>query len=136
MVTMPQRAQFGSSGGAAKWLIVILLSVIATCLVIEVGSGPSSAFAADEADATAGAAGRMLAVAGKVTPDTYGIYLVDLKNGTIAVYQYYKARTPQLRLLAVRNFTFDVQLDEYNTEPPPREIKKLVQQHKRLGATE
>jgi hypothetical protein len=35
--------------------------------------------------------------------------------------------------MAARNYKFDVQLDEYNTEPLPREIQKLVQQHKRLG---
>jgi hypothetical protein len=28
-----------------------------------------------------------------------------------------------------------VQLDEYNTEPSPLEIKKLVQQQQRLGDT-
>ena len=118
--------------GAGRWAIVILLSVIATCLLLEAGLGGSGA----AADATSGAAGHMIAVAGQITADTYGLYLVDLKNGTISVYQYAKARTPQLRLLAARNITFDVQLDEYNTEPSPREIKKLVQQQQRLSETQ
>jgi len=116
-----------SRDGAAKWLIVILLSAIATCLLLEVGRGTSEALA----DPSTGQAGHVVAVAAKVTAETYGLYLIDLKHGTISVYQYLTSQR-KLRLMAVRNFTFDVQLDEYNTEPPPREIRKLVQQHKRL----
>jgi hypothetical protein len=37
--------------------------------------------------------------------------------------------------MASRTYLFDVRLDEYNTEPPPSEIKKLVEQQKRLGET-
>jgi len=120
-----------SSAGAAKWLIVILLSVIATCLILEVGVGTSAAVA----QVSTGRAQHVIAVAGKVTDQSHGVYLVDLKNGTLSVYQYLSSQR-KLRLLAVRTFEFDVQLDEYNTEPSPREIQKLVQQHKRLGGTD
>jgi hypothetical protein len=121
----------GLHAGAAKWLIVLLLAVIATCLLIEAGAGSRPVYA----DATSASAGNMIAVAGKVTADTYGLYLVDLKNGTIMVYEYLSGKR-QLRLMAARTYQFDVQLDEYNTEPSPREIKKLVQQNKRLGEKE
>ncbi|MGB2821442.1 MAG: hypothetical protein WBF17_10700 [Phycisphaerae bacterium] len=122
-----RRSHPGSRAGAAKWLIVVLLSVIATCLLIELGSGVSDA----RAEVSSGQAGDVVVVAGKVTADSYGLYLVDLRNGTISVYQYL-ASIRKLRLMAARNFTFDVQLDDYNTEPSPRDIQKLVQQHKRL----
>ena len=123
------RRQTGSPPGAAKWLIVILLTVIATCLLIELGRGLPDA----RAEVSTGAAGRLIAVAGKVTGETYGLYLLDLDNGTISVYQYVSSNR-KLRLMAVRNYRFDVQLDDYNTEPSPREIRKLVQQHQRLDA--
>ncbi len=127
---MATRLQSGPHPGAAKWLIVILLSAIATCLVIELGFGVGEA----RAQASSGRGEGYVVVAGKVTAETYGLYLVDVKHGTITVYQYVSSKR-KLRLMAARNFTFDVQLDDYNTEPSPREIQKLVQQHKRLGGT-
>ncbi len=117
--------------GAGKWLIVILLSVIATCLLIEVGNGADAALA-EPSVAASGAAGGVIAVSAQVTADSYGVYLLDPQRGTMAVYQY-QPKTRTLRLMAVRNYGFDVQLDEYNTEPSPREIKQLVQQQQRLG---
>ena len=119
------------SAPAAKWLIVALLAVIATCLVIEVGLITSSARAQ-----TAGTGGvpSTFAVAGKVTPETYGLYLIDLKHATICVYQYLPA-SRRLRLMAARTFAFDRQLDDYNNAPPtPREVKKLVEQQRSLRA--
>lgn len=116
----------------AKWLIVMLLGLIAACLLIEVGF---TASAARGQPGSGAATGGVFVVAGQVTPETYGIYLVDLENATICVYQYLPgtARRGVLRLRAARTFIYDRQLDAYNTEPPPREIKKIVEQHKRLG---
>jgi hypothetical protein len=73
----------------------------------------------------------VLAVAGQITADTYGLYLVDLDSRKICAYQW-RPSTRKLRLLAVRNYTFDLKLDEYNTEKLPREIKKLVAESKPL----
>lgn len=120
----------GTPHSAGKWVIVILLSVIATCLLIEVGSSAPDARGA-QAGAGSGGKGGLFAVAGQITRDTYGMYLVDAQRGTICVYQYVPT-TRKLHLRAARNITFDLQLDAYNTELPPQEIKKLVEQHKRL----
>ena len=120
----------GASHSAGKWLIVILLSVIATCLLIEVGSSTLGAQGA-QAGAGSGAKGGLFAVAGQITRETYGMYLVDAEKGTICVYQYVPT-TRKLHLRAARNITFDLLLDAYNTELPPQEIKKLVEQHRRL----
>lgn len=121
---------------AARWLVVIFLAVIATCLLVELGFTSSAARGQIAGGVQQSAAGRdggkrLFAVAGQVTKDTYGLYLVDLENDTICMYQYLPG-TRRLRLMAARTFIYDCQLDEYNTEPLPREIKSLVEQHRRL----
>jgi hypothetical protein len=130
-----QRPPYGSpaeSPGSARWLIVILLTVIATCLLIEVGLTTSSA-RAEPADT--GGTPTTFAVAGKVTPETYGLYLVNLKQGTICVYQYLPA-SHKLRLMAARTFVFDRELEDFNNEKPtPREVKKLIEEQRSLQDT-
>lgn len=113
---------------AAKWLITILLAVIAALLLVEVGSTYS---AADSP--TAAASGSVFALAGQLSRDTYGVYLVDVENSTICVYEFARtAKGGKLRLMASRTTAFDRRLDAYNTEPPPKEIRSLVEKHQRL----
>jgi hypothetical protein len=119
----PIGARHGGPGAsAAKWLIVVLLAVIAACLLMEVRAGVGSAQAQNVG--LAKGAG-VMAVAGQVTRDTYGIFLIDLENRRIGVYQWLSDNR-SLRLMASRNYTFDLKLDEYNTEPSPRAIKDIV----------
>jgi len=107
---------------------VILLAVIATCLLLEAGLATSAA----RAQVGAGGQRSIFVVAGEVAPNMHGLYLVDLENGTICVYQYVP-QTQRLRLVAARTFVYDVKLDDYNNEEPaPRDVKKLVEQQKRL----
>jgi hypothetical protein len=110
-------------------LVVILLSVIATCLLIEVGRGVPAA--RGEPSTASSGGGDVIVVSAQLAADAYGVYLLDTKRGTMAVYQYQPTKRT-LRLMAVRGYGFDMQLDEYNTEPSPLEIKKLVQQQQRL----
>ena len=74
--------------------------------------------------------------AGLISHKTYGLYLVDHKNKTIAVYKYNdRAKPDRLELRAVRSFKYDVQLDAYNTsKPSPAEVHDLVAKQKRFGA--
>ena len=114
---------------AAQWAIVVLLSVIATCLIMEIGFGASAA----TAQVTSVGGGDVLVVGGQITKDSYGLYLVDTKKQALAIYQWLPA-SRKLRLMAARTFKFDVQLDEYNADKPtPSEVKLLVEQSKRLG---
>lgn len=79
--------------------------------------------------------GRLFAVPAQVGPDNYGVYIVDSRNDTICVYEYTPGRgsnPAKLRLTAARRFSFDMQLEEYNTEPSVREIRDLVEQHRRM----
>ena len=112
-----------------QWVIVAVLSVIAACLMLELGFGASSA----TAQVTSVGGNDMLVVGGQITKDSYGLYLVDMKRQSLCVYQWLPG-TRKLRLMAARTFKYDVQLDEYNADKPtPRDVKRLVEQHKRLG---
>ena len=120
-------------GGRLRWLLVAALGVLIAGLLVEFGRASAQEdIPPAPAARPAGPDGPgVMAVAGQVTRDGYGLYLLDLRNQTIAVYQYVpNART--LRLLAARNFAFDVQLDEFNTEPSPRDIRDLVESARRL----
>ena len=113
------------------WAIVLLLGVIAACLLFQAFAGSDVAIAQSP---TRGENG-MVAVAGQISSDVFGLYLVDTQSKTVCVYQYVGGNTRKLKLLAARTYTYDSQLDEYNTEPSPREIKTLVEQHRRLENT-
>ena len=112
---------------AAVWVVVVLLAVIATALVMAIGLDPPTV----HAQVSAADRNGVFVVAGKVTPETYGMYLVDTGKRRIVVYQWLP-NSRKIRLMAVRNYTYDLRLDEYNTEPLPREIKKLVAESKPL----
>lgn len=121
---------------AAQWLIVVLLAFIAGALGGRLLFGQDPAVAqADSAGAATGPAGGadgVFAVAGQITRDTYGLYLVDVRRGTICVYQYFSGRQNLLRLVAARTFIYDRQLDSYNTQPLPKDVAKLVAEARRL----
>jgi hypothetical protein len=111
---------------------VALLGVIAACLVAQVITGSQPAGAQVALPEPAGAQGSVVAAPWQIGPDMYGLYLIDTQHRTICVYQYISGNTRELRLLAARTYSYDTQLDEYNTKPSPREIRSLVEQHKRL----
>ncbi|MCE5279591.1 MAG: hypothetical protein ABFD92_08555 [Planctomycetaceae bacterium] len=119
---------------ASRWLIVFFLGAIAACLLAAVGAGAIPALAQDGGGVTSGAGGNLFAVAGPLTRTTYGMYLVDSRNGTLCVYEYEPANK-KLYLRAARNVAFDLQLDAYNTEISPHQVKTLVEQNRRLKTT-
>jgi len=116
----------------ARWLLVGFLACAACLLAVEVVRSTPRATGQVTA---AGEAGRMLAVAGQVTGDSYGLYLLDRENGIITLYQWLP-NVRKLRLLAARNIAYDLQLDEYNTEPSPGEIQKLVRESRSLNSSD
>lgn len=123
----------GPSPRRARWLIVASLLAAAFGLAAQIAA-PVAVAQAPAAQQAAG--GGVFAVSAQITSGTYGIYLVDPANGTMALYEWLPSpRQPKLRLLAARNYRFDLQLDEYNTEPSPREIQDLVSQARRLSGT-
>ena len=119
-----------AAGPARRWLVVVLLAMVAGALTGQLLLAPPAA------EAQAGAARRaVVVVPGRITPETYGLYLVDVQNGTICVYQYFKqerSTAQSLRLMAARTFVYDVQLDSYNTAPLPKEVANMVAGARRL----
>jgi len=115
-------------------MTVIALSALAGALVSQVVLTGSRAGAQT---ASSGKEASVFALAGQLTRDNYGIFLVDSASGTMAVYEWVpdRAQGRKLHLVAARNFTFDLQLDDYNnSEPLPRDVRALVQQQHRLGS--
>lgn len=124
--------QHRNSRGPLGLAIVVFLGVIAACLVAQVITGSTPVGAQGALPEGVPAPGGVVVVPGQIGPDAYGLYLVDTGRRTISVYQYTSGNVRKLKLLAARTYTYDSQLDEYNTEPSPRDIKSLVEQHKRL----
>ncbi len=98
----------------ARWSLVALLAIIAAFLLVTLGLGAASA----QVSTFGGANPDVFVVAGQISRETYGLYLVDYKNSTICVYQYFP-RDRKLRLMAARTYAFDVQLNR----PGPNERK-------------
>lgn len=119
-------ARFWQNPPGRRWAATVLLSVLAGVLGSQLHSSPPAAWAQ-----TGAAGGDVFICAGQVSSDSYGLYLVDLKQRTIGVYQWLP-NSRKLRFLAARNYTYDLKLDDYNTEAPPRAIKKLSEQAKPL----
>ena len=115
----------------AQCLVSAALALVAGMLVGELFQArPADA---QSAPAAGGDASGVVVVAGQVARDIYGLYLVDLRHGTICVYQYSGAeRERRLRLVAARAYLYDCQLDSYNTEPAPEEVRNLVRGARRL----
>jgi len=119
----------GYAVSAARWCVVVLLSVIAACLVIELGFGSGVAGAQP---VSAGETSGLVAIAGQVGTDAYGIFLIDTRSRTMCLYRYL-ATVNKLQFLAARNVSYDLQLDDYNNAAKtPREIKEIVEKQKRL----
>ncbi len=128
----------GSRRGAsaAKWSVAAALALSAGALLWAAGAGEAQ----DIRAGAAGGGGNVLVVAGQVTSDSYGLYLVDTRANTLCVYQWRpsaaKPGIMELRLMAARNFAFDLQLEDFNNEKQtsPAEIRKMVAEQRRLGS--
>ena len=113
----------------------MLLAFVAGALAgqLFLASAPAEAQTPRPRTGPAGQAGDVFAVAGQVTRDGYGLYLVDVRNRTVCLYQYfYGGKSQTLRLMAARMFAYDQQLDEFNTSPSPKEVKQIVAEARRL----
>lgn len=85
----------------------------------------------------AGGAGLFLMPA-QFSSNTWGCYLMDVDTQTLVAYQFLPGEK-QLRLIAARSFRFDRRLGNFNTSPPPLEVKDLVdkeQQNQRVNPGE
>ena len=122
----------------ALWANAALLAGILYVLVgrNNTPSMLSTAFAADDAgriplapQPIAGGGGLFLMPA-QFAVNQWGCYIMDVDRKTICAYQFFP-NDHQLRLMAARNFTYDLMLKNLNTgtnpgEMMPEEVHKLV----------
>lgn len=117
-----------------QWIVVVLLSAIAAGLWLRPTGDPLPvAFAQNPA--LAGARG-VFAFAGQLAPDRFGLFMLDVDQGTIWIYELDNvAGSRKLRLVAARTWTYDRYLQDFNSASPDfREVQQLVaQQRARAG---
>lgn len=111
--------------GLVGILAVVAMGLLASLVMqADAQTTPKPAFAAPDG---------VFVSAGRISGETYGLYLVDTTNKTICVYQVDpRAKADKFRLMAARTYAYDVRLDELNTTPSPQEMQRLVEQHRRL----
>lgn len=76
----------------------------------------------------AGGAGVFIMPA-QLSSTQWGVYLLDVDNGTICVYQYNVAGT-QLQFVAARDYRNDRRLWNFNTRPSPDDVRQLVEKQR------
>jgi hypothetical protein len=116
-----------------RYALVIGLALVAGALLATLGRDLLDQPASAQVTTSASQGRGVTVMAGQISDETYGLYLVDEGNKTICVYQLV-SKDRRLKLVAARYYGFDVQLDDYgNEDPRPREVKDLVERHRRLG---
>jgi hypothetical protein len=105
---------------------LLLAGILVVLLNRPSGSVNPTAFGqtADQ-NPTAGGNG-VFVMPGEVGPNSWGCYLLDVNHKTLCVYEY-QPKDKQLVLTAARDFEYDVQLKNLNTDKPWYEIQKLIQ---------
>ncbi len=82
---------------------------------------------ADAQSPIAGGSSGLFVMPGQLSPNTWGCYLMDTDHQTLSVYQYSPSE-PVLRLVAARSFKYDRLLGNFNTAPPPHDMRDLSEQ--------
>lgn len=94
------------------------------------GSGPTLAFAQN--NTTAGARG-VYAFSGPIEANRYGLFMLDIEQGTVWCYEFDRddTGTRKLRLSAARSWIYDRYLKNFNCAGmTPTQIQELVNQER------
>ena len=120
----------------ALWANALALGLIAVALFARSSTPDFLSAAVAQNQLPIGGAAGVFIVPGQFSTNTYGCYIMDVDAQTLCAYQYYPAEK-QLRLVAARGFRHDRRLSNYNTMPPPDDIKSLVEkQQQEIRAVE
>ena len=84
----------------------------------------STAMADSQAPLGSSGGNGLFVMPGQLSPNTWGCYLMDTDHQTLCVYQYSPGEQI-LRLVAARSFRYDRTMGNYNTAPPPLDIRDL-----------
>lgn len=68
--------------------------------------------------------GTLYLMPGQLLSNVWGCYVLDTENQTLCAYAYSGSL---LQLKCSRSIRHDHELEDYNTSPPPAEIRKLVE---------
>lgn len=120
-------AAFQQSGyrvHTANWIIAVLLAFTAGALW---SRGGDATTALAQNNAAAGSRG-VYAFTGQLDQNQYGLFMMDIEQGTIWVYEMDQINgTHKLRLTAARSWVFDRYLKDFNgAEPTPETIRDLL----------
>lgn len=112
------------------WLIAIALSAIALALWLKPGQTRLPAALAQAAP-LAGARG-VYAFTGQLDANRYGLFMLDIDQGTIWCYEFDNVGgARKLRLTAARTWIYDRYLKDFNSAPPDfRMVQQLVAQQR------
>lgn len=113
---------------AVWWVIAVSLAVIAFAMILRSGQPllpPSLAQPMSRAGA-----GGIFAFSGQLSPNTHGVFMVDVDTMTIWCYEYLSGPR-ELRLVAGRSWMYDRYLENFNCQgPPPEAVQKLIDQER------
>ncbi|MBU0640792.1 MAG: hypothetical protein KKB50_18155 [Planctomycetes bacterium] len=117
------------------WVIVVLLAVIAAGLWFRPPGQPGVAAFAQNPP-LAGARG-VYAFTGPLGANRYGLFMLDVDQGTIWCYEIDSVGgTRKLRLIAARTWIYDRYLQDFNCAPPDfRMVQELVAQQRQPADT-
>lgn len=120
----------------ASWVIAALLAVIAVGVWVRPEDRLVPAALA-QAPPVAGARG-VFAFTGPIDRDQYGLFMLDVDQGTVWCYAFdNQAGTRKLKLVAARTWVYDRYLKDFNcAEPTFRDIQTLVKQQREQPAGE
>jgi hypothetical protein len=119
------------SSQTVHWVIATLLAVIATALWMRPPGPLLPAAAAQSPPGLAGARG-VYAFTGPLERDQYGLFMLDVDQGTLWCYAFDNVGgTNKLRLVAARSWVYDRYLQDFNCAPPDfRAVQRLVNQQR------
>jgi len=119
--------QNGVPAQTAQWIIAVLLAFIAGML----WSRNSSPTAQAQHSTLVGARG-VYAFTGQLDRNRYGLFMLDIEQGTIWCYEIDNAGgVRKLRLTAARSWLYDRYLRDFNcADPDFREVQELVAQQR------
>lgn len=118
----------------AAWVIAVLLALIAGGLWRDAPSGgtPSAV-----AQSTAGAGARgVFAFTGQLDRDSYGLFMLDVDQGTLWCYEIESVGSERrLRLVAGRSWIYDRYLRDFNSAGYNwKQVQQLIE-HERKGGS-
>ncbi len=127
--TSPGTIRTNAGRDRFRWSVIGLLAIIAAGVWLRSDTGFSPVFAQNQP--ALGARG-VFAIAGQIDRNQYGLFMLDVDQGTVWCYGLENVGgTQRLRLVAARSWIYDRYLHDYNGVGLSfREVQQLVAQQR------